>query len=772
MAARHFKYTYNSELPPRNIFSKMIKANLDDSFPDNNSQKKIDFTNERNKLYFSRRKELKNLMKSVNSHLDNNSQSYFLTLYYMDLIFTNPNLERVFFSHFSSWTNYTTYNDIQMNNYVLLSLACLVVASKFNENDPHIPTMSSFIRLLYEYSKKKYIYNLESLFLAELVVVKLLKYKLNYYTIYHHLIFFFTHGIVFKKTIEKSVLSKKYSQTKILEKIYILSRELIDVIIDSDKNYDLFFGKNNYIVVVEIFLWSIEHILSIKLKDDENIFKLIFNINIPQAMHKEIYGKFEKLANKKKGNSENNTVKLPSKNQLMSNSKQSEELNNNQTAINTMRVPSSEINFKFTVEPKSSVSSTTSYSNSKSYHKIMDNMDNDFQFYNGLIQDELEGFKSNYPYKFINHQNNQNVPIIKREKRLPQSNIIYGNNNRVYLTSSKNINRGLDLNSNENNLNNQNLKRMIQSNKNLDIKPIIINKEPIDNNNKSINLLYDQNQNLNSNYYDKIIFPNDLEKNRKKSLSCSKDGNMALNCQIRPSANINSDNNIKNNLKKVDINKKKVYERKKDINNFYELSPNINISKGENILIKKKDGIFKKYQKANNNEFLQNKSYNTNFLSEKIVTKYMYGDAILNQAKNTLENTNLNSVSVQEPKDNDKRASNSMYYIDKGMKDKISQSYNKGNTIIINNNIHINTYIDKNNLNENGIFKGNFNKNTNLFLLEHPQDKIINEMVKGSNPSNKNRNIKIKQNNMNPSKSTRNNNIKNNLALSQRIKFQ
>ena len=151
----------------------------------------------------------------------------------------------------------------------------------------------------------------------------------------------------------------------------------------------------------------------------------------------------------------------------------------------------------------------------------------------------------------------------------------------------------------------------------------------------------------------------------------------------------------------------------------------------------------------------------------------MYGDEILNQNKNTLGNTNLNSVAIQEPKDNDKRASNIMYYIDKGMKDKISQSYNKSNTIIINNNIHINTYIDKGNLNENGIFKGNFNKkNTNLFLFEHPQDKIINEMMKGSNPSNKNRNIKIKQNNMNPSKSTRNNNIKNNLALSQRIKFQ
>jgi hypothetical protein len=746
----------------------MIKANLDDSFPDNIAQKKIDFTNERNKLYFSRRKELKNLMKSINSHLDNNSQSYFLTLYYMDLIFTNPNLERVFYSHFNTWTNYTTYNDIQMNNYVLLSLACLVVASKFNENDPHIPTMSSFIRLLYEYSKKKYIYNLESLFLAELVVVKLLKYKLNYYTIYHHLIFFFTHGIVFKKTIEKSALSKKYSQTKILEKIYILSRELIDVIIDSDKNYDLFFGKNNYIVVVEIFLWSIEHILRIKLKDDENIFKLIFNINIPQAKHKEIYEIFEKLANKKKGNSENNTVKLYSKNPPMSNSKESAALNNNQTLINTMRVPSSELNFKFKVEPKSSVSSTTSYSNSKSYHKIIDNMDNDFQFYNGLIQDELEGFKSNYPYKFVHHQNNQNVPVVKREKRLPQSNIIYGNNNRIYLTSSKNISKGFELNSNENSPKNQNFKRIIQSNKLLDIIPFKINKEPIDNN-KSINLLYDKNQNINANYYDKIKFLNDLEKNKKKSLSCSKDGNMALKYQKYSSANINN-NNIKNNFKKVDMSKKIIYDIKKDINNIYEYSPKTNMNKGENVIIKRKEGKLKKYQKVNNNEILQNKSHNPNFFSEKIVTKYMFGDSILNQANSMLGNANLNSALVNEPKDNDKRASNNIYYIENGMKDKISQSYNKANTIIINNNIHINTYFDKNNLNENGIIKGNFNKNnTNLFLFEHPQDKIVNEKAKGPNPSNKNRNIKIKQNNMNPSKSTRNNNVKSNLALSQRI---
>lgn len=91
-----------------------------------------------------------------------------------------------------------------------------------------------------------------------------------------------------------------------MKKIYILAREILDNFIDSDKYYDLYFGKNNYIVVVEIFLWSIEHILRLRLKDDENIFKLIFNINIPQEKHKEIYNLIDKFMNKKKG-LENNT---------------------------------------------------------------------------------------------------------------------------------------------------------------------------------------------------------------------------------------------------------------------------------------------------------------------------------------------------------------------------------------------------------------------------------------------------------------------------------
>jgi hypothetical protein len=764
MAARHFKYTYDSELPPKGIFAKMIKSNMEDNFPDNNVEFKIDLNNERNKLYFSRRKELKNLMKSINSYLDNNSQSYFLTLYYMDLIFTNPDLERMFFSHFSSWTSYTTYNDIQMNNYVLLSLACLVVASKFNENDPHVPTMSSFIRLLYEYSKKKYIFNLQSLFTAEVVVVKLLKHKLNYYTIYHHLIFFFTHGIVFRKTIENSKISKKYSETKILEKIYIIAREIIDNFIDSDKYYDLYFGKNNYIVVVEIFLWSIEHILRLRIKDDENIFKLIFNINIPQEKHKEIYDIIEKFMNKKKG-LENNTKKLLQESINTNNSKTATGANKNNT-LNKAIEHNSEINFKFTVEPKSSVSSSTTYTNTKSHipPKILDNIDNidnDFQFYNGLIQSELNGFKSNYPNKHANHQSNQSIPIVKRDKRPPQSNIIYGQNNRVYLTSSKNITTGFQLNQNEI-FSSQNSGKVIQSNKNMEIQSFKVEREPTDSS-KNLNLIYRNNQNVNGNNCEKIIILNDLQKNRKKSLSCSKDGAMSYNYQTRPSANINS--NIEKKLKLGEsINKTRISESKKDIKDCYAFSPNQNMNKGENIIKKRKGAIVKKYQKVNNQQSFQNIPNKHNIFSDKFLTKHVNGEDLITKTKNLVNEIKYNSYIEQGPQDN-KRGSNNKYIIDN---DKMKQSYNNPNTIIINNNIHINTYIDNNNLNNNDLINDINKKNINFIFFNEQKDKKMKEILQERNPSTRNKNHRNILNNMNESKNMRNNN-KSFLSFSQRI---
>ena len=105
----------------------MIRTNIEEIYNTNEEPNKIDFSNGRNIIYFNRRKELKQMIKSINGYVNNNSQSLFLAYYFMDLIFTNNDLEKVFFQHFNLWDYLIPLKDIQMNNYALLSLACLII---------------------------------------------------------------------------------------------------------------------------------------------------------------------------------------------------------------------------------------------------------------------------------------------------------------------------------------------------------------------------------------------------------------------------------------------------------------------------------------------------------------------------------------------------------------------------------------------------------------------------------------------------------------------
>ena len=754
MAARHFKYTYNSEIPPKTILSKMLKTNIDDNYLDNSEPNKIDLNIERNRIYFSRRKELKSLMKSVNSHIDNNSQSLFLTLYYMDIIFTHKDLEKVFYSHFYIYNSYESPNNIQMNDYALLSLACLIIASKFNENDPHVPTISSYIRLLFGYSKRKYSFSLYSLYMAEVVVLKLLKYKLNYYTIYHYLIYFFTHGIILKKTIENSKIFKKYSERKILEKIYIQAREILDGLIDSEKYFKYYFGKDNYQVVIEILLWSIEHVMNIKLKDDENIFKLVFNLNIEENVHKEIYEIIDEIYKniKRKNNFGNKSTRIvpfsSTSSKTSTNYKKEPEYS---SAVISNKSQSSEINFN-SIEPKYSVPSSSSYTTTKLLYPSEPKDANktetkDFQLYNGLIHNELERFNFHYPYNYQHSRHIQNQSISKKHSFLTQSNISYGPNNRIYLTSNKNITSNYQINSSENNA-----PKIFNSIKEANITSFQIDKEPIDSD-KNFNLNYNNINNI-DNTQRKIILINDSEKVRKKSLSCSKNiynYNVPYNYnhQVRTITGIN------NNLERVklgeNIKKTKIPDSSKEINNFCNIySPNNqNEKKEKNIENLKKESFSKNFKLANNNaNFFPNRSYNPSFLNDKIEPKFSSGGEYINRTKNIFDVTKINQNLELEPKDNNRRSSNNKYYIDSGMKANINKSYNnKPNTIIINNNIHINTFIDKNNinLNQKGISVGNNNKN--LFLYNRTSEKNVNEIYNEPDFTSKFKNIRIKQKN-------------------------
>ena len=256
----------------------------------------------RAKIYFSHRKYLKDFIKTIHNKISYNSQSLFLSLYLMDIIFLRENLEKFFFEYFPSWAYILPSNDTLLNNYILLSLSCLIISYKFNENNPRICSLNNLIQLVYHISEGKYIFSIKDLTKGEACVIKILKYKLNFYTVYDYLVFFFTHGIVFQNYLKNKIGLGYVSDKIILENIYIESRELIDYITDNEEYFELYNGKYNYIIVCQILQWATEKILNIKIKTSENVFKILYNINITYQQKQkfiEIINKRNKIDNKK-----------------------------------------------------------------------------------------------------------------------------------------------------------------------------------------------------------------------------------------------------------------------------------------------------------------------------------------------------------------------------------------------------------------------------------------------------------------------------------------
>ena len=199
----------------------------------------------------------------------------------MDFIFENYSLEEILNNNTNKF--YLSDNIYKINNYVLLSLACLVISSKFNERDPHVPDLNSFLRIYNKYSNFYFNFALNELMNAEVNILKILKYKLNYFSLYQFVTFFFSNGLLFEKNIQNSELIQKfkYSEKKLLEKVYVKSREILDLIIDDYEKYNILFnGRDNYITAIEILLWSIENILNINIIEEQYIFPLFYHIEI------------------------------------------------------------------------------------------------------------------------------------------------------------------------------------------------------------------------------------------------------------------------------------------------------------------------------------------------------------------------------------------------------------------------------------------------------------------------------------------------------------
>jgi len=234
---------------PKQIFETM-KINIFDNFY-TYSYSSI------NKEYLCSRKTIFNILHKITKKLGFKSQTFFLCTLYLDMIFCIKNKI-----------------NINLNS---LGIGALCLAAKYVENDPIVPHLQYFLKVYNYILGYKSIISISDLKSAEVMVLKLLNYKLNYYTIYDFNSFLFSHGILKLEQIKEIEGDKPHNYYRnkkndscfnhnsslmiksILEKIYQRSRYYLDILVNETK---LNFKYNSLILSIYIMRKSVFEILA------------------------------------------------------------------------------------------------------------------------------------------------------------------------------------------------------------------------------------------------------------------------------------------------------------------------------------------------------------------------------------------------------------------------------------------------------------------------------------------------------------------------------
>ena len=702
--SKHIKYNYPCELSPITLCQEMIASNrsipLSNNFPSKN----------KTKIYFEKRKEIKTLLKNMNMGLDNNSSTYFLALLYTDLIFQNYSLEEIFLSdniisRYDLSSSSSTQKIFPIKQCLLVAVCCLIIASKFNEKDPHVPDLNSFIRIYNQNSKFYFIFSCDELRETEVIILKLLKYKLNFYSLYQFITFFFANGILFEKNLTESYNYKKYkySEKKILEKIYVKSREVLDLMIDDyEKFFLLFNGKDNYITAIEILLWAIQQVLDIKIYNEENsdFFPKVYNISIDYDKHHEINSMINGIYNNEKNNNSNT------------------DLTNNNTNYN-FQYGSNLMNSDLDVINK--------YSKINNEEKILNNLINNKNNNNNLYLMPITNFdkserlssdirnknyKTRYNFKTKYKNNNitdffedtQDISVINKLNTL----LSYDKYNKPKVENDENKNNNIPEETDDNN--------DIDNNK----YPQSKNKyqyHGISRNSTSelISIRYDENH-KNEPYKNYLRNYNEINPYSTKI-------NLGKNLRYN---NSNNNNNFPSNstFSKSWFNKNSkpnIDDNDNNNNNDMNTSP-------KNILNKTKK-IFE--AKVENDSKIKNNEENDNF------------NFLINSYINKSNHAILKSISNDKKENNDSNDNFSESNIIYKLKNrKYKDEKGKENSIIINNNIQINNfnYVAKENNTYNYYYNNsqqNMNEKENMNINI---DNYINKKYFNMNNTNKNNN--------------------------------
>lgn len=221
----------------------------------------------RNEKYISKRKEIIRTIQNTSQKLDFSSQTFFSAILYLDKIFLRENMESI----------------QKLNDFILYGLCCLIISAKYNENDPNVPDLKKFISSLSSVTRFRYRFQVIEVAKGEIFCLQNLGYKVNYYSIYQFLSFFFVHGILLKYKTKSKNLNETMIN-KFLEQIYYVSRQLLNYILEEEDF--ILVGDNCAIIAASIFRKSIEFLLNSSTID---VFNEVYKFDDKNEKYQKIY---------------------------------------------------------------------------------------------------------------------------------------------------------------------------------------------------------------------------------------------------------------------------------------------------------------------------------------------------------------------------------------------------------------------------------------------------------------------------------------------------
>ena len=400
---------YKTELSPKEIFNSMQK-NIYDFSPNSISM---------NSKYLKIRSKLLNLLRTISAKMCFKSQTYFLSIYYLDILFTNSKNKKIEL------------------NYNIMGLACLLLSAKNCENDPVVPELKYFTKIYNKIIGNKKAISVSDLFYSEVMAIKLLNHKLNFYTIYDFNSFFFNNNILTEeqlKFIDKNFQMENnftfYNNNvsikikRVYDKIYRLSRHFLDRLLENS----LCIKYSSLLLSIIIMKKSIEYILLQEKcnnnNDFDNITKEKFIIKNNNYFNRIIKGYYEldyennpeyqKLINEydiielfnqnekenEFGNNQNSikqskTLTSFNKNKLRKyNNYYKNNIINNQH-INALNIKVNEINFSSTIKPNINKYNNNNINNNlTNFNIINDNSGQNLPFVNSNDKNEIQNQKN------------------------------------------------------------------------------------------------------------------------------------------------------------------------------------------------------------------------------------------------------------------------------------------------------------------------------------------------------------------------------------------